>query len=359
MKRLQRYIVAEFLKLGLITLLAFVVLFLMVDLFEDIDRLMDNNVPLSASAAFLMYKVPPIVAQVSPVAVLLAVLLSLGILSRHGEITAIKAGGIRLIKVLGPLFIIGAVISAGVLFINEAVTPGAYKKTAAFEREWFGGGQPGSFGKSGVWIKKGERIFNIRHIDLKKKELHGLTCYITDKGFTVKRRIEARLVTFDDSGWTAGVATIWSFPGDGGVYRTESTDLVIEGLSPPEEALTKLKDFQSTVSFSELRQYIKGLEANGYEAYRYRTDLYARLTFPMVNFIMIFVGIPFALKTGRQGGIAVGVGLSVMIAFSYWIVFAVTTSLGHSGVLPPIIAACFPNILFLAGGTLMLGYIRE
>ncbi len=79
----------------------------------------------------------------------------------------------------------------------------------------------------------------------------------------------------------------------------------------------------------------------------------------MVNFIMIFVGIPFALKTGRHGGIAAGVGLSVMIAFSYWIVFALTTSLGHSGILPPLIAASFPNILFLAGGALMLGYVRQ
>jgi lipopolysaccharide export system permease protein len=358
MKRLQRYIVVEFLKLTLITFLAFIVLFLMVELFENVDHLMSNKVPLTASAAFLMYKIPPIIAQVSPIAVLLAVLLSLGILSRHGEITAIKAGGIRLMKVLLPLFVIGAIISASILFINEAVTPGAYKKAATFEKEWFGGVQSGSFGKSGIWIKGTERIFNIRHIDLKKEELHGLTSYMIDKTFTLKGRIEARLVTFDGSEWTAEAATVWSFPGDGGVHRTESTGLLIEGLAPPEE-LTSLEDFRLTASFGELRQYIKGLEADGYEAYKYRTDLYGRLAFPLVNLIMIFVGIPFALKTGRQGGIAAGVGLSVVIAFSYWIVFAVTTSLGHSGVLPPLIAASFPNILFLAGGTLMLGYVRQ
>ncbi len=358
MKRLQRYIVVEFLKLALITFLAFIVLFLMVELFENIDRLMSNKVPLAASAAFLMYKVPPIVAQVSPIAVLLAVLLSIGILSRHGEITAIKAGGIRLMKVMGPLFVIGAIISASTLFINEAVTPGAYKKTASFEREWFGSVRSGSFGKSGIWIRGPGKIFNIRRIDLKKKELHGFTCYIIDKTFTVTGRIEARLVTFDPSGWTARAATVWSFPGDGSMTRTESAELVIEGLGPPEE-LGNLEDFQLTASFGELRQYIKGLEADGYEAYKYRTDLYGRLAFPLVNFIMIFVGIPFALKTGRQGGVAAGVGLSVAIAFSYWIVFAVTTSLGHSGILPPLIAASFPNILFLAGGTLMLGYVRQ
>jgi lipopolysaccharide export system permease protein len=358
MKRLEKYIAVEFLKLAGITFGAFIVLFLMVELFENIDRLTENKVPLAASAAFIMYKLPPIITQVSPIAVLLAVLLSLGILSRHGEITAMKAGGLRLMKVLLPLFVIGAIISASILFMNEAVTPGAFKKAESFEREWFGSGRAGSFGKSGVWIRSDDKIFNIRQIDLKSKELHGLTCYIIDKGFKVKSRIEARLVTFDDSGWTAPAATVLNFPGDGGVKRTESTDLAIEGLGPPEE-LTSLEDFRLTATFSELRQYIKGLEADGYDSYKYRTDLYGRLAFPLVNFIMIFVGIPFALKTGRHGGIAAGVGLSVIIAFGYWIVFALTTSLGHSGILPPLIAASFPNVLFLAGGALMLGYVRQ
>ncbi len=268
MKRLEKYILVEFLKLAGITFGAFIVLFLMVELFENIDRLTENKVPLAASAAFIMYKLPPIITQVSPIAVLLAVLLSLGILSRHGEITAMKAGGLRLMKVLLPLFVIGAVISASILFMNEAVTPGAFKKAESFEREWFGSGQSGSFGTSGVWIRSDDKIFNIRHIDLKSKELHGLTCYIIDKDFKVTERIEARLVAFDPSapsahsGWTAPAATVLNFPEGGEVRRTESTNLAIEGLGPPEE-LTSLENFRLTATFSELRQYIKALEADG------------------------------------------------------------------------------------------------
>jgi lipopolysaccharide export system permease protein len=357
MKRLQTYILLEFSKLLLITLVAFIVLFIMIDLFENMDTLMENRVPVFAAATYLIYKTPLIIGQVSPITVLLSVILSLGILARHGEITAIKAGGIRLMKVLMPLFVAGALISGAVILMNEAVTPIALKKAESFKREWFNGVQASAFGHSGVWIRGPEKIFNIRRIDLENNRLHGLTCYVIGRPFTIKGRIEARLVTFEDGRWAAPKATVWRFPEEGPAHKTESTDLVIDGLAAPED-LANIESHQ-TMSFGELRQYIKGLEADGYEAHKYKTNLYGRLSFPLVNLIMVFVGIPFALKTGRHGGIAVGVGLSVIIAFSYWIVFAVTSSLGNSGVIPPLLAASFPDLLFLAVGGLMLGYVRQ
>ncbi len=358
MKRLQRYLLIEFSKLILITLLSFIVLFIMIDLFENMDNLMENRVPVLAAATFFMYKMPLIIGQVSPITVLLSVILSLGILARHGEITAIKAGGIRLMRVLMPLFVVGALISVAVILMNESVTPRALKRAESFKREWFSGVQSSAFGKRGVWIRAPDRIFNIRRMDLENNQLHGLTCYIIGRPFTIKGRIDARLVTFDDGRWTAPTATVWSFPEQGRANKAESTDLVIDGLAAPED-LASLEDYQKTMNFGELRQYIKSLEADGYEAHKYKTDLYGRLSFPLVNFIMVFVAIPFALKTGRHGGIAVGVGLSVIIAFSYWIVFAITGSLGHSGVMPPLLAAAFPDVLFLSVGGLMLGYVRQ
>lgn len=358
MKRLQRYILIEFSKLVLITLLSFIVLFTMIDLFENMDNLMENRVPVLAAATFFMYRLPLIIGEVSPITVLLSVILSLGILARHGEITAIKAGGIRLMRVLMPLFAVGALISVAVILMNESITPVALKKAESFKREWFSGVQASAFGKRGVWIRSPERIFNIRRMDLKNNRLHGLTCYLIGRPFTVKGRIEARLVTFDDGRWRAPTATVWSFPEQGRARKTRSTDLIIDGLVPPED-LANIESYQKTMSFGELRQYIKSLEADGYEAHKYKTDLYGRLSFPLVNLIMVFVGIPFALKTGRHGGIAVGVALSVIIAFGYWIIFAITSSLGHSGVIPPLLAAAFPGVLFLAIGGLMLGYVRQ
>jgi lipopolysaccharide export system permease protein len=111
-KVLKKHILKEFISALWITTLAFVTLFLMVDIVEKVDDLIEHNVPLWTGFNYFLYKIPFIFCQVSPVAVLLAVLISLGILNKYGEITSIKAGGISLLSVLSPLLVSGFLISA-------------------------------------------------------------------------------------------------------------------------------------------------------------------------------------------------------------------------------------------------------
>lgn len=357
MRILERYILSEFFKLLLIAVLSFIMLFIMVDLFENMDDLMKHKVPLFASIAFFIYKLPFIISQISPVAVLLSVLLALGILSKHGEITAMKAGGVRILRVLLPLMIFGLIASFGVILMNETLMPTALKKIDTFRKQWFGI-QGSSFGESGMWVRTEAGIFNIRQVDLNTERLHGVTLYALDKSFKVSERLQSRLIEWKDEKWIAPSATVWAFTEGGLVEKSEEKDLTIEGLVRPED-LANVENFQKNMSFGELKNYIDGLEADGYDASRYKIDLYDKITFPLVNFVMVLVGIPFALKTGRYSGIAAGVGISIVIAFSYWIVFAVTKSLGQSGLITPLLAAVFPDVLFFAIGVLMYGYVRQ
>lgn len=357
MKILERYILTEFAKLLTIAVLAFLVLFMMIDLFENMDNLMKHGVPFFSSVLFFIYKVPFIIVQISPVAVLIAVLLSLGLFSKHGEVTAIKAGGVRLLKVLLPLLAAGLLISLAVMLINESVAPTAMKRVDAFKQQWFGL-QGGTFGKEGMWVRTSRGIFNIRQMDLKKSELKGFTLYEIEKPFKLKDRLQSKVVVWKDKKWVASEATVWSFSDKGEAVKKDVGSIEVTGLMEPED-LADVENLQKNMGFIELRKYIQGLEADGYEASRYKIDLYGKITFPLVNFIMVLVGIPFALKTGRHGGIAVGIGLSVVIAFSYWVVFAITRSLGQAGMVPPMLSAAFPDILFFAVGALMYGYVRQ
>ena len=78
-------------------------------------------------------------------------------------------------------------------------------------------------------------------------------------------------------------------------------------------------------------------------------DLYAKLSYPLLNLIMILIGIPFAVKTGRSGGIAMSIGISVMIGFAYGVTFYIFISFGKSGFLSPFLSAWIPTILFGLG----------
>jgi lipopolysaccharide export system permease protein len=356
-KVLKKHILKEFISVLWITMLAFVTLFLMVDIVEKVDDLIEHNVPLWTGFNYFLYKIPFIFCQVSPVAVLLAVLISLGILNKYGEITSIKAGGISLLSVLSPLLVSGFLISALVTTINESVTPVTNKLVDAIERKWFKGIEKISFGREGLWLKSNKGIYNIREIDLEKNILRGVTFYKLD-GFRLEGRVHARKVEWEDGRWVAKESTGLTFL-EGSVvdvYRKEET--VFKGLEGPEDLIIFEKSYED-MSFKELKHYIRGLEKENYNTDRYRVELYGKFSFPLVNFIMVLVGIPFALRTGRRGGIAVSVGLSIVIAFSYWIIFGVAKSLGQSGILPPLVAATFPDVLFFAIGALMFGYVRQ
>lgn len=357
MKILERYILSEFVKILAIALGAFVLLFIMVDVFENMDSLMGHKVPLLASIVFFAYKVPFIISQISPIAVLMAVLLSLGILSKSGEITAMKAGGVRFLRIAYPLIAFGLVMSVAVIIMNEYATPAALKKADAFKKNWFGV-QGGTFGKEGMWLRTSNGIFNIRHLNTRDNIISGVTFYSIEKPFIVKARTFSRTAQWKDKKWTAPEATQWVFTPEREAVKSERKGLLFEDLPDP-VSLANVENIHKNMGFLELRQYIKGLERDGYETARYRIDLYGKISFPLVNFLMVLVGIPFAVKTGRHSGIAMGVGLSIVIAFSYWVVFAITRSLGQSGVIPPLFSALFPDMIFFAVGALMLGYVRQ
>jgi len=354
---LSRYITTEFLKLLALTISAFVLIFVMIDLSDNVDNLLVNNVPLLPSAVFCLYKIPFMVSQISPVSVLVAVMISLGILDKHEEITAIKAGGVRLLRVLAPLLAIGLIISVGVILMDEYVTPRALRKVDSFKKQWFGM-QERSIGAEGMWLRTSSGIINIKRMDLEHNRIQGVTAYHIEKPFKMTERVSARALRWKDGQWSTDDASLRDFGEgvDAGTRRTGSYTL--EGLAAPED-LVNIENIHKNMGFMELREYIKGLEKDGYETTRYRIDLYGKIACPFVNFVMVLVGIPFALKTGRYSGVASGLGLSVAIAFCYWVVFAVTRSLGQGGVVPPIVASAFPDIIFLAIGALMIGYVRE
>ncbi|VAV83941.1 hypothetical protein MNBD_DELTA01-1599 [hydrothermal vent metagenome] len=359
MKILQRHILGEFLKVLLITLVAFIALFLIVEVVENLDDYLEHNVPPLTCVKFFIYKIPAIFFQISPMAMLLAVLLSLGILNKHGEITAIKAGGIGLLRALAPLLVFGVVMSIGVIFINESITPMASKAYDSLKAEWMAGEKDSAhLGRSGIWFRSGDMIYNIATMDLNKKRLSGITKYKLEKPFKLKERVSATTASWDGKSWISKKAEGWSFSGGHTDKKEIYKDYRFPEIKSP-EMMQNLESSYEKMSFTELSRYIGTLKRDGYETAKYRVELLSKLSFPMVNLVMVLIGIPFALRTGRNTGIASGMALSFVIGFGYWIIFGMTKSLGQSALIPPELAAFFPLVLFMAIGALMFSFVKQ
>ncbi|MDP8257275.1 MAG: LPS export ABC transporter permease LptG [Candidatus Alcyoniella australis] len=370
MRVLTRYVLAEFLKLFVMCLLAFILIYMLVDFIDRSNIMFKNQATASEIARYIGYKVPLIAFQMIPVSVLLATLISLSILSRNSEITAMKAGGVSILRVTSPVLLFALMISGVSFAVNEFVVPYTNAMSEQVWREEIKGKEPrAQFRKKRIWYRSSraegwpESIYYIANLYPDKGRIENVSLFRFDEQFRLIRRGHAQFAQYDPSAeagraWTFYDGVYRRFVGDEVEMQTTFTryrfvlaetidDLKIERKKPEE------------MGFAELRDHVRKVRESGDDATRYEVDLQGKLSFPLVSFVMALLGIPFALKTGRSGGVALGIGVALTIGVVYWIVLALSLSLGHSGVLPPTAAAWSSHIAFGMIGVLMMVNMQQ
>jgi lipopolysaccharide export system permease protein len=195
-------------------------------------------------------------------------------------------------------------------------------------------------------------------LDTRQKALKGFTLYEFDDQFRCVQRIDAKEGKWVQGKWRLYEGASRDFD-EGGSIRMTSFEEMDFPIKEDWEFFQKSSWDSDEMNYAELRTYIQKIQASGYDATRYLVDLYSKLSYPLLNVIMVLIGIPFALKTGRSGGVALSIGISLMIGFSCAVIFYVFISFGKSGVLPPILASWIPTLLFSLAGIFTLMSIRQ
>jgi lipopolysaccharide export system permease protein len=359
MKIIDRYLLKEFLSLFSLTLASLISLYLLVDFIERIDDLAEHQAPLPIIAQYFLLKIPQIIYTVTPFSVLISTILTLSILSHHMEVTAMRALGVAHLAIVKPILLSSLIISVLTLFINETIAPETNRMVKKMNEQWIEGKvQTSTFQSDKVWLKGKEGFFNINLIDSKNGILMGFTLFQMGDGFTITSRIDARLANWEKDHWNFKDVTISNFSEDGSVKVSQYPELAME-LSEKLDDFQKLEKNADEMGFQELWGYIRRLQEEGYFSLRYTVDLYNKISFPFASFILPLLGIPFAMMRVESGGAAAGIGLGVILSFAFWVTTALSTSLGYGELLPPIVAAWIPNLIFGTLGVLMYTYIEQ
>jgi lipopolysaccharide export system permease protein len=359
-RTLQRYVVREYLKIFGLTLSSLILIYIVVLFFQKVDGFIKYQAPFHLIFEYLLFKIPEVVFQWTlPYAVLLATLLTLGMLSRHSELTAMKAGGVSLYRITFPLLLLAFMVSLFSFLGNEYLVPFSNQRVDYLLYVRVKGEQPSSFFKNyKIWYHSDHRIFNIQLLDPEKKILKGFTLYQFDDHFRCIQRIDAREAKWVNGTWWFYQGAVRDFDEDGSVRMTSFEEMEY---SMPEDwgSFQAIERKSKGMSYSELRSYIQKIQSAGYDATRYLVDLYAKYSYPLLNLIMVLIGIPFALKTGRSGGVALSIGASVMIGFAYGITFYIFISFGKTGILSPVLSSWTPTLLFGFAGIFTLMSVRQ
>jgi lipopolysaccharide export system permease protein len=347
---LSRYLHREFARAAAACILGFLVLFLLIDFVASAEKLLRYKAGLSEIGWYYLTRLPGVFVMISPVGTLLAVLVAVSLLVRNNELTAMFSGGMSLTRACLPILAGCAVISAFSLLCSEVLAPPANRLSREIERLRVRPGKiAAQFSGNRYWMRGQEGILSAQVVDAPSRSLQGFQYFELDREFRPVRRVEARKARLlPGGGWelregkerrfSDGAAVVEAF--DLRMYRLpETIDGFLEGETPPEE-----------MTYFQIARYVAEVRRKGYEATRYETDLHAKIVYPLLNVIIAMLGIPFALRSPRAGGVWRSIGLGLMVGFACWIVLYACLSLGRKGVLPPLIAAWLPGALYAGAG---------
>ncbi len=347
MSLITRYVLRLFITAIAISLVAFVSIFFIVDLIEQLDRFLDRDVTPANIALYYVYYLPYIIVLTIPVSLLLASLYTFGQLARFGELTAMKASGLSLYRLLRPLLFVSALVSVGLFWAGEWLVPQSSMMRAEIKSEHVDmqGGE-GRHVRYDVYFRgEGGRQFYIRVFDGRRGVGTGI--YVTEfRDGAIVGVLTAETAAWENGKWllTNGVERRFQVGGGLTEYNSFASKESVRWSETPEDFLRGHKRPEE-MNYGELAQLIQNVRRGGGDVQGYLVDLNLKIAFPCAGLIIVLLGGALASNL-KRGGVAVGFALSIGICFIYWGLLRFAQAFGHADMLPPVAAAWGANVLF-------------
>lgn len=355
---LDRYILREFTKVLLLVLVSVVALFVIVEYTEISRDVRENGVAASTLLRYFRFQIFTVLNWTLPISVLVATLVTFGILSKNNEVTAIKSGGVSLYRVAAPIIFVAAIISVLAYFILDFVLPYANQRSSQLKRRIEGKTAITSSQQKLWYLGKGRYIINFLAYDTNAKRLTQVQVFeFHPSDFRLTRRVYATSATWNGQAWAFENGWIRSFTDDGESTFTPITrPVALFYPETPEDFATEVTP-PDQMTYAELRRYIRTLRESGYAADELAVKLYAKTSWPVISIVMALIAMPFAFKIGRRGALY-GIGLALVLGIVYWMVYAIFTKFGEVGNLPPLLSAWSANILFAIAAVYMFLHVE-
>jgi lipopolysaccharide export LptBFGC system permease protein LptF len=190
-----------------------------------------------------------------------------------------------------------------------------------------------------------QHIYNYSYFDPARSVFNDFAVYsFNPSNFRLSQRFYANQAAWDPSvgAWVLKGGWERSFDEVADVERFN--ELIVRDIEPPEYFVKEEKQ-SDQMTYAELEKYIEDLSQSGFDVMRYKVALHSKISIPLAAMITVIIGIPFSFTPGKKGALY-GIGIAIVIGLSYYVTARVFTYMGDSAMLPPLLAAWAPNILF-------------
>ncbi len=358
LKLLDRYILTRFLGILFNALLAFVIIFLVVDVVENLDTFIDAKMPRRAVVAYYFYTLPWFVSIGLPMATLLATFFSMGMLNKKNEIAAMKASGFSIRRIGAAILVAGFFVSIVSFFFDDLLVSAGMRHKSEMQNQYLAREyrRKHKVLKQNIFLQQSptENIA-IDRFDYRQQQAHGVYVQRFAQGRLVER-IDFRLLKWNDQDtlWQGIDYVVRSFETelDTVMITQQGQDTLIALAINPLD-LMKMSVTPEEMRYGELRIFIARLIRNGIDPTRWQVNMHFKVAFAFTSLIMVLFGLPLSMGRPRTG-LAFGAGMSIFVIFGYYVAIKLGQSLGYKGVLEPLAAVWLPNIIFLSLGMVLL-----
>jgi lipopolysaccharide export system permease protein len=354
MRILRNYILKEFLHSFLLSIVVFTFAFLIGNIIQIANLVINKGVNLISVLKLLLFMIPWLLSFTFPMASLTSVILTFGRFSSDGELTAMKASGISLYRIALPILMLGAIIGSATFLLNDQVSSNASYASRRVVKE-IGLKNPAAYLEAGTFIR-GFENYVIFIYDVKGNKLKNIRIYQPQEGkptrtivaesgeintFPSKNLLELKLYngTSEEPSPT-DPENFYKLN-----FRTYYMTVDLSKIVKKEKIDKKARE----MTMSELRSEISNAVAQKIDTTPLFVEAYKKINMSIASFVLILVGIPLGIRAHRSEK-SIGFGISLILFAIYWGSFLGGIALTLKGAVPPAIGVSLPNAAFFVFG---------
>lgn len=344
------YILRDYLKfvIGIVFLCTF--LFILFDFIHKSTRYLSKYEPTAVQMAQLyFYQLPSTLIQTLPIASLLGSVITMILLSRHNEVTAMRAVGMSPARIGMPLGFGGLLISVVSLILGEAILPKFaenmyYLKEVVIEQQ-----SATELAEGARWVRQDHLMFSFKDYNPSTRKMNGLQIIELGESFLPVQLSYAKTAEYLDAeqSWHLTDIDILMLSDQGRLQQKSQVASMMMQLPVNPAKLRKERRPPSELGAGELSELIKRRREAGLNAIDFEVDLHFKLSFAFSAFVVSLIGLQFGYRSERTTETVKGVLLAFGVGICYWFILTACRTLCTQSGLPPILGAWIPNVTIM------------
>ena len=354
MKLLYRYLLGQFVRNFLTVAIGFIAIYLLIDFFDKIDHFTRAGKSLREALSFFFLNVPFILDQLGPVLILLAGIITFGILNHNHELQALKASGIPLKTIIRPILAASICVTALYMAMAQWILPITISASEKIWNEDVQGKVPLGAHRNGRYYYKGaEGFYSFLWQDPGKYIFRNYSYSTWDADFHMDTMITCDWAEYSNNIWYMHNGQVQKRQGNAYDIRVFDTIQISTPESPDIFFIPQYKPEQ--MSLSGLYREMGKVDTET-EMAKAKADFFGRISYILLGLPLLLLGLPILVLSYQKWGkdLAIAIPASCCIAFVAWGIWGALQSLAREDYVYPLFSAVTVHCIFASVGLFLL-----